>query len=122
MAATNQNLIVEKTEQFALQVISLYSLLQEQREFVLSRQLLRSSTSIGANVSEAIAAQSTSDFIHKLSVALKEAHESKYWLRLLQKSQLVRHDYQPYYNECTSIIRILSKIIVTTKSSHKDHL
>lgn len=77
------SVIQEKSFQFALQVIQLYRELQNEREYVLSKQLLRSGTSIGANVEEASAAQSRNDFIAKMSIASKEARETCYWLRLL---------------------------------------
>ena len=82
------NLIADKTFDFALQIISFYIQLKSENEFILSKQLLRAGTSIGANVEEAIAAQSKKDFINKMSIASKEARETKYWLRLLDKSEL----------------------------------
>ena len=90
------NIIREKSFAFALKIIVLYKALTERKEYVLSKQLLRSGTSIGANVEEATAAQSAKDFVHKLSVASKEARETKYWLMLLQKSQLVDYDYSSH--------------------------
>ena len=82
------NLIANKTFDFSLLVISLFIQLKKENEFIVSKQLLRCGTSIGANVEEAIAAQSKKDFINKLSIANKEARETKYWLRLLDKSEL----------------------------------
>ena len=90
------NLILEKTFEFSLEIIELYKILRENKEFVISKQLLRSSTSIGANSEEGSAAQTKKDFITKMSIASKEARESRYWLRLLDKSQLVKHDYKNY--------------------------
>lgn len=89
--------------------------MQKNREYILSKQVLRSGTSIGANIAEAIAAQSSADFIHKVSISLKEAHETKYWMILMQKSQLVPGEYKEIISECDSIIRILSKILITSK-------
>jgi len=77
------NLIQDRSFEFALEVIKLYKLLQQEKEYVISRQLLRSGTSIGANVTEAEAAQSKKDFLSKMSIASKEARETKYWLNLL---------------------------------------
>ncbi len=78
-----ENLVVDKTYAFASRIIKLYRYLtQEQREYVLSKQVLRSGTSVGANVEEAVAAASRADFIHKLTIAAKEARETAYWLRL----------------------------------------
>ncbi len=107
------NVIQRKSFDFALKIILLYKVLLEGKEFVLSKQLLRSGTSIGANVEESIAAQSANDFIHKLSIALKEARETKYWLRLLQEGHLVELDYTPYINEIDEIVSILTSIIKT---------
>ncbi len=105
--------IEEKSFEFALSIVKLYSHLQQHKEFVLSKQLLRSGTSIGANVSEAQAAQSLKDFISKMSIASKEARETRYWLRLLQASQIVSHDFTSYLNEIQEIIRIITAIVKT---------
>src|SRR6058998_1611857 len=83
------NIVQKKSFDFALATIRLYKKLQGKREFVLSRQLLRSGTSIGANVEEACAGQSRKDFLAKMSIASKEARETRYWLQLLQQSKLV---------------------------------
>ncbi|MFZ1749340.1 MAG: four helix bundle protein [Saprospiraceae bacterium] len=82
-----ENKILEMTFDFSIQIIELYKVLLEQKEFVMSRQLLRCATSIGANAEEASAAQTKKDFIAKMSISSKEARETKYWLRLLDKSQ-----------------------------------
>ena len=108
-----ENKILDLSFDFALQVIQLYKILVEQKEFVLSKQLLRSATSIGANIEEANAAQTMKDFIAKMSIASKEARETKYWLRLLDKSQLVKIHYTPYLNSVEHIINILTKIVKT---------
>ncbi|OGS20643.1 MAG: four helix bundle protein [Elusimicrobia bacterium RIFOXYA2_FULL_39_19] len=106
-----ENLIKDKTFEFALAIIDLYKRLNKQNEFVISKQLLRSGTSIGANVEEAIAAQSRKDFVHKLSISLKEARETRYWLRLLKESKLAENDFSRYLSEIEQIIAILIKII-----------
>lgn len=113
----SENKIVELSFDFAITIIDLYRQLGEKKEFILSRQLLRSGTSIGANVEEAIAAQSRKDFISKMSIASKEARETRYWLRLLNKSKLVNLDYQPYLESIEHIINILTKIVKTTVES-----
>lgn len=110
-----ENLIKNKTFYFSLSIIALYVKLKEEKEFVISKQLLRSATSIGANVVESEAAQSTADFISKLSIASKEARETKYWLMLLQKSELTKIEIEKYIEEIESIIRILTSIIKTTQ-------
>nr|WP_225938772.1 four helix bundle protein [Kovacikia minuta] len=112
-----ENQIQKKSFEFALSIISLYRNLQEQREFVLSNQLLRSGTSIGANVEEAIAAQSRRDFIAKMSIASKEARETKYWLRLLQESQMVNVDARNELTQINELIRILTSIVKTTRET-----
>jgi four helix bundle protein len=112
-----ENIILDLSFEFSLQIISLYKILVDQKEFVISRQLLKSSTSIGANVEEANAAQSKKDFISKMSVASKEARETKYWLMLLNKSQLVKYDYSPYVKTIEHIINILTKIVKTSQEN-----
>lgn len=111
------NLIQNKSFSFALSVIELYKRLNKQNEFVISKQLLRSATSIGANVEEAISAQSRKDFIHKMSIASKEARETRYWLKLLNGSNLVEADFSEYLLEIDQIISILTKIVKTTSTS-----
>jgi four helix bundle protein len=111
----SESIIGQKSFQFALEIIDLYSRLQQQREYVLSKQLLRSGTSIGANVEEASGGQSTKDFLAKMYIAYKEARETKYWLRLMQKSQLVTIDVTNELENADEIIRILSSILKTTE-------
>jgi four helix bundle protein len=91
-----ESVIQQKSFQFALDIIELYKVLIAEHEYILSKQLLKSGTSIGANVEEATAGQSRQDFIAKLSIASKEAREIRYWLRLLKASQLVTYDYSPW--------------------------
>jgi four helix bundle protein len=98
-------------------LISLYIQLKNENEFIISKQLLRCGTSIGANVEEAIAAQSKKDFINKLSIASKEARETKYWLRLLDKSELTKIAVESYLIEIEHIINIITKIIKTSQES-----
>ncbi|RYD81554.1 MAG: four helix bundle protein [Sphingobacteriales bacterium] len=110
------SIIAKKSFDFALSIINLYSDLKKQNEFIISKQLLRAGTSIGANVVEASAAQSARDFISKMFIASKEARETKYWLRLLQSSNLVNIDYSFYLTEVDSVINILTAIIKTSQS------
>ena len=110
------NLIREKSYAFALQIISLYRKLCKNNEFVLSKQLLRSGTSIGANVEEALAGQSKADFISKISIASKEARESNYWLRLLRDSGTCEEiEIESLLLESVAIINILTSIVKTAK-------
>ena len=108
-----ENLIKEKTFSFALAIIELYKVCKLQNEFILSKQLLRSGASIGANVQEALAGFSEKDFLHKMSIASKEARETQYWIDLLSQSQLVRFDENKYKTEIQSIINILTSIVKT---------
>lgn len=109
-----QNIIVEKTFEFAVKIVkSVKKIQNEHKEYILTRQLLKAATSIGANVEEAIAGHSTADFIAKLTIAQKEARETKYWLRLISASNL--HDCEDHLSELDEIIRILASIIITTK-------
>ncbi|MDZ8064737.1 MAG: four helix bundle protein [Nostoc sp. DedQUE08] len=112
-----ESIIQQKSFKFALEIINLYIKLQEQREYVLSKQLLRSGTSIGANVEEASGGQSRKDFLAKMYIAYKEARETKYWLRLLQQSKLVKIDLTNELIYADEIIRILSSIVKTTEKS-----
>ena len=107
--------IVNLTYDFSLKIICLYSELVKQNEFVLSKQLLRSATSIGANVFEATAAVTKRDFANKMSIASKEARESYYWLKLLEDSGLSKVDITDYLKEVKSIINVLTAIMKTTQ-------
>ena len=114
------NPIVEKSFDFALETIDLYVLLVEKKEYVLSKQLLRSGTSIGANVEEAEAAMSKKDFIAKMSISSKEARETRYWLRLLDRSKLVKTiDFSIYLDKVEELIRILTSIVKTSQKSFR---
>lgn len=113
-----RNIIAEKTFDFALKIIDLYVKLIKENEYVLSKQLLKSGTSIGANVEESIAAQSTKDFINKLSISAKEARETRYWLRLLDKSKLTQINVNEHLSDVEEIIKILTKIIKTSQEKN----
>jgi four helix bundle protein len=104
----------KKAFDFSLLIIQLYKKMIEQKEFVLSKQLLRCGTSIGANIEEALAAQSRKDFVHKMSIASKEARETLYWLRLLKASKLVSLTIDEYLNSADEIVRILTSIVKTS--------
>ena len=117
----HDNFIADFTEDFGLRIVNLYKYLRkEKKEYIMSMQLYRSGTSIGANVAESKNAQSKADFISKLSIALKEAGESDYWLKLLLKSQTISiHEYDSIKNDLNIIIGTLIKIIKTTKEKKK---
>lgn len=111
-----ENIIKAQTYKFALNTIKLFKELQGEKEFILSKQLLRASISIGANVEEGIQAQSKSDFIHKFSIAQKEAFEAHYWLRLLNDSNyLTQNQSEPLMGECVEIQKIIAAILRTSK-------
>jgi four helix bundle protein len=112
-----ESIIRKKSFRFALVIIDLYRNLQTHKEYVLSKQLLRSGTSIGANVEEATAAQSRRDFVAKMAIASKEARETKYWLQLLQESQLAPVNLTDTISEAEELIKILTSIIKTTKTN-----
>ena len=111
------NPVADKSFQFAIRIVKLYKHLQsEKAEYVLSKQLLRSGTSIGANVAEAQQPQSGNDFIAKLSIALKETTETKYWLRLLRATDyLTEREAESMLRDCTELEKLLTAIIKTMK-------
>jgi len=113
------NLIQGKSYTFAICIVRLYQHLSaKEKEFVLSKQLLRSGTSIGANVEEALGGQSRADFLSKISIAYKEARESKYWIRILTDTDYLTADESGrLLKDIDELCRILSKIITTTKES-----
>ncbi|MDC6363442.1 four helix bundle protein [Muricauda sp. SP22] len=110
-------LIEERSFEFSLRIIKLVKNLKENNEYVFADQLLRSSTSIGANVAEAGAGQSKKDFISKMAIASKEARESRYWLRLIHKTNLSDLDLKEYLEEIEQIIKILTKIVKTSQET-----
>lgn len=111
------NLILSKSKAFALRVIRLYQFLNsEKKEFILSKQVLRSGTSIGANAKEAANAQSKADFYAKMYIAYKEANETEYWLELLHESGYIETSaFESIYTDCKEIIKILAAITKTQK-------
>ncbi len=115
MRNDKDNLIVKLTLEFALDIIEYSESLEEKRKYVIARQLLKSGTSIGANVREAQNAESKADFIHKLKIAAKEADETEYWLILCQLSKNYPKN-EILHEKIKSILNILSKIISTSKS------
>ena len=113
------NVIVDKSKKFALRIVKAYKYLADKNEYVLSKQMLRSGTSIGANVKEAIRAQSKPDFIAKLQIALKEANETGYWLELLYKTNYIdEQTYKTLDAACASIRVMLIASINTAKEKN----
>ena len=116
---TPKNLVMDLSYSFALKIVELYKYLtSQQKEYVLSKQLLRSGTSIGANISEAQAAISKKDFTAKMSIASKEARESKYWLRLLSDSHYInknKESTKKLLNDSESLIKLTTKIVKSSQ-------
>jgi len=109
------NLIQKKSFEFSLNIIKLYKGLKAKQEYDIARQLLRSGTSIGANIEESIGAQSKRDFLAKISISLKESRETYYWLRLLKQSDMLDSKYFFLLDDNLSIINIISSIVKTMK-------
>ena len=114
MRNDKENVIVTKSLQFAVDIVKFSEILEEQKKFVIARQILKSGTSIGANVREAQNAESKADFIHKLKIAAKEAEETDYWLLLCKLSETYPYD-EVLHQNLIALIKILSKIISTSK-------
>jgi four helix bundle protein len=113
-----ENALKNKSYQFAIKILRFNKFLVEvKREFVIAKQVLRSGTSIGAMVEEANQAESKADFIHKLSVANKEANETHYWLRLLRDSEVDTNEVIPLINDCEELLKLLTAIIKSTKAN-----
>jgi len=118
-AGMKENPLKDKSYAFALRIVNLYKYLAyETKEFVLSKQVLRSGTSVGANITEGNRAQSKSDFVHKLSIALKEADETEYWLNLLRDSDLISTaQAASLLIDCCELQKMLTSSIKTAKAS-----
>jgi four helix bundle protein len=114
MRNDKENIIVEKSFQFSLDIVEYCEKLEEKKKFVIARQLLKSGTSIGANVREAQNAESKADFIHKIKIAAKEADETEYWLLLCKNSSSYLFD-ESLLESVKELMKILSKIISTSK-------
>ncbi|HCI03505.1 MAG: four helix bundle protein [Candidatus Poseidoniia archaeon] len=115
---TKDNPIRDKSYNFALHIVDIHEILISNKEFVLGKQILKSGTSIGANVEEALQGQSTKDFVSKLSISLKEAHETFYWLRILRDKQKIESQTaSTLLDEAEELIKLLTSIIKTSKRS-----
>ncbi len=113
------NIIQQKSYAFALRIINICTALDKNRQFVIATQLLKSGTSIGANVEEAIGGQSKLDFLSKISIAYKEARETHYWLRLLRDSTILDSDLSnSLISDCEEILRIVASIQKSTKNNN----
>ena len=124
MLKRENNILLTKVDAYSNRIIRLYKYLKDvEKEFILSKQLLRSGTSIGANIAESQSAQSSADFIHKLEVALKEAKETHYWLEKLLIGEYINDiGFQSMSNDNIEIIKLLTSIIVTKKRNMRSGL
>ena len=113
------SILLTKSKAFALRIVRLYKHLRERKESVIAKQMLRSGTSIGANIAESRYAQSNSDFASKLQIALKEAAETEYWLELLRDSEFVEPSpaFDSLCTDCTELIKLLTASVKTAKES-----
>lgn len=116
----SDSIVGRKSFEFAVKIVNFYKKFSvEKREFILSKQLLRSGTSVGANIREGINAQSKRDFIHKLSIAQKECDETIYWIDLLFETNYIqKEDFDDLKNDATEILKILRSIIKTSKANN----
>jgi four helix bundle protein len=115
-----ENVIKNKSFAFALRIVKAYQFLSEKKEFVLSKQMLRSGTAIGAMVREAEQAESSADFVHKMAIALKEANETEYWVELIaQSNYLEEKSSESLKSDLTEILKLLTAIIKSSKNNAK---
>ena len=116
-----ENITASKAVNFAIKIIGLYRILvEEKKEYVMPKQLLRSGTSIGALIREAEHAESKADFLHKMNIALKEANETFYWLLLLYKGDYISEAvFNQYNNDSLELVKLLASIVKTTKANLK---
>ena len=116
-----KNIVKDKSFAFAVRIVRLYKFLaEEKKEYVLSKQLLRSGTAVGALLREAEQAESKADFVHKMAIALKEANETEYWLALLRETDYLQvKEYDSMRNDVTELLKLLTSIIKTSKEGEK---
>ena len=113
-----ENIVKNKSFDFAVRIVKLYKFLVNKKEFVLSKQLLRSGTSVGAMIREAEHAESTADFIHKMAIAQKEINESIYWLELLKETDFLdKTQFENINSDAIEIIKLITSIIKSTKNN-----
>jgi four helix bundle protein len=115
-----ENVVKKKSFLFAIRIVNLYKVLcNERKEYVLSKQLLRSGTSIGANIREALNAESTADFIHKCAIAQKECDETLYWLELLKETEYISEkEFISINDDASELLKIIRSIIISAKKPH----
>lgn len=113
----SENIVKKKSFELAVRGVNFYKwFMSEKKEFIMSKQFLRSVTSVGANVREAVNAQSNPDFIHKLSIAQKECDESMFWLELLKETDYISNaEFDSIHKQCNEVLKIIRSIIITSK-------
>lgn len=116
-----ESIVQKKSFKFSLKIVDLYKNLERENEYIISKQILRSGTSIGANIEEALAGQSRKDFIAKMAISSKEARETKYWLRLLKESKLTSLNVDDMIDDIFELIRMLTSIVKTSQQSLTKH-
>nr|WP_314836621.1 four helix bundle protein [uncultured Flavobacterium sp.] len=116
----SESIIKKKSFLFAIRIVKLYQfIVAEKKEFIMSKQMMRSGTSVGANVREAINGQSKADFVHKLSIAQKECDETIYWLELLKETNYIKQiEFDSINNDAVEILKIIKSIIISTKQNN----
>jgi four helix bundle protein len=114
-----ENVVREKSFRFAVRIINLFKMLnRDRKEFIISKQVLRSGTAVGASVREALNAESPADFVHKLGIAQKECDETCYWLELLRETEYINEpEFNSIYNDAMELLKIIRSIIISTKSN-----
>lgn len=118
MSNRENSIVLKKSFDFGVKIIQLHDQLAQRNHFVIGKQLLRSGTSIGANINEALGGYSRKDFIHKLTISLKEAQESEYWIKLIDASGITQNiDYKSYVTDAVEIQKILTAIIKTSRKN-----
>lgn len=113
------NIVLHKSLAFAIRIVKLYQYLtKEKQEFTLSKQLLKSGTSVGANIREAIRGQTRQNFIAKMNISLKEIYETEYWLELLHRTDYMTDDeFKSIFSDCQELTKLLTSIVKTTKDN-----
>ncbi len=116
----SESIVKVKSFELAIRGVNFYKwLIAEKKEFIMSKQFLRSVTSVGANVREAVNAQSKADFIHKLSISQKECDESMYWLEILNATNYIsENEFESLHQQCNEVLKIIKSIIITSKKNN----
>ena len=119
-----ENIVCDKSLAFAIRIVRLYRYLTtEKQEYTLAKQLLKSGTSVGANIREALRGQSRQDFTAKMNIALKEIYESEYWIELLHETDYIsRNEFESIFSDCRELTKLLTSIVKTTRTNSNHEL